>query len=234
MNFKTFVINLDRREDRYARFLRTFESFGLNHERFSGVDGKNLINLGNLSEFEKILLQKLSSNQRNPKNQVPGLFGCWLSHYYLWSKLTFDEFNDFYVIFEDDVYITGDFEERYEQILSVLTPDFDIYYLGGRYRESFLPKNMNKWRTTRLGEVYFYHSEDKKALDYDHDRGLFSYVVTKSGARKMVNLLHEMLEGDSVIAAVDGWVNENREKINVCDAFPHITWAKVGESSDIR
>jgi GR25 family glycosyltransferase involved in LPS biosynthesis len=234
VNFKTFVINLDRREDRYARFLRTFESFGLEHERFSAFDGKFILNSDNLNDFEKILLQKLSSNPRNPKNQLPGLFGCWLSHYYLWKMLSFDENNEFYVIFEDDLYITGDFEERYPEVLSVVTQDFDIYYLGGRYRESFLPKGMSKWSKTRLNGVDFYHSSDKKALDYDHDRGLFSYILTRTGARKMVEMLNLSLHYEGALAAVDGWVNENREKINVCDVFPHITWAKVGESSDIR
>jgi GR25 family glycosyltransferase involved in LPS biosynthesis len=234
MNYMTFVINLNHRNDKYARFLRTFDNFELMHERFSAFYGKELINSDNLGDFEKILLKKLSINPKNPKNQLPGLFGCWLSHYSLWEKLSIDESNDFYVIFEDDVYITGDFEERYGQILGAISQRFDIYYIGGRYKESFLPKNMDKWQVYNVKGVDFYQSMDKKTLDYDHDRGLFSYVLTRDGAIKLINLLRDEFNASIPIAAVDGWINENRHKINVCDAFPHITWARIGEMSDIR
>lgn len=228
---RTFVINLDRRVDRYNIFLGRFAGFGFEHERFSGVDGLGLRLGGGL---EKILNQKLLENPRNPKVQLPGLLGCWLSHYYLWEKLSLDEGHDFYVIFEDDVYFTGDFEDRFGDILDAVNNNFDIYYLGGRYRESFMPRNLNVWVPVRSGDVTFYYSRDRSSLGHDFDRGLFSYVVTKEGAKKLLKLFDYTLSNFKGIAAVDGWINENRNSIHVCDVFPHVTWAKIGESSDIR
>lgn len=234
MNFEAFVINLDRRTDRYARFSSIFNDFGFKYTRFSAFDGKNIINSDELNDFERDLLSHIVINPKNPKNQVAGIFGCWLSHYNLWKRLHEDDNNDFYVIFEDDVYVTNDFEDRYEGILRAVDDEFDIYYLGGRYKESFMPKSLVNWEVVHKDGVDFYYSTRQHALDYDHDRGLFSYVVTKSGSIKILSLLENYLQSNTTIAAVDGWINEHRHAIKLCDTFPHVTWAKVGESSDIR
>ena len=232
MNFKTMVINLDRREDRYEQFLKVFTR---NHERFSAYDGALLLkNEENLGEFETNLLNSLRSDRRNPPRHLNGVFGCWLSHYNLWEMLSKDENTDFYVIFEDDIKISSRFEEEYEKILENIDYSFDFYYLGGRFKENFVPMNKQPWKMKKINDYEFGYSVDKTSLNYDHDRGLFSYVITKSAANKLVNLVHSHIKNVGSIAAVDGWVNENRVFISTADVFPHLTWSPANFNSDIR
>ena len=50
---KLYVINLDRRPDRYMRALREFNKIGVKVERVPGIDGKTLSGMGKLSPRER-------------------------------------------------------------------------------------------------------------------------------------------------------------------------------------
>jgi len=232
MKHKKIVINLDKRPDRYKTFLETY-TLG-DAERFSGIEGQEKINSGDLTNFEQNFLEKLRNFGKNPPKQIPGVFGCWMSHYYVWETLKNDSENDFYVIFEDDIRITEGFNEKIQEITENIDFSFDLYYLGGRFKPNFVPNNKNPWKKFWVGKQEVYYSTNKTVLDYDHDRGLFSYVITKPAAQKMVSLLNSYLIQFEGIAAVDGWINENRSLISTADIFPHITWSPANHNSDIR
>lgn len=232
MKHKKFVINLNKRPDRYQKFLETY-TIG-DAERFPGIEGKEKIKNDELTDFEQNFLHKLKNSRRNPEKQIPGIFGCWMSHYYLWENLKNDEKTDFYVIFEDDIKTTDGFNKKIQEITKNINFSFDLYYFGGRFKENFVPNNKTPWKKFLVGNQDVYYSTNKTILDYDHDRGLFSYVVTKPGAQKMVSLLHSYIDQHESIAAVDGWINENRSLISTADFFPHVTWSPANYNSDIR
>ena len=78
---KTFVINLDRRPDRWAAFLNNVNknlNF-LNYEKFSAVDGKIL---QNSHQLQRIF-------DGNDYNMMVGAVGCALSHFKLYTKLIY-------------------------------------------------------------------------------------------------------------------------------------------------
>lgn len=232
MNFKTMVINLDRRQDRYEQFLKVFQH---DHERFSAHDGHLLLkNEENLTEFQLKLLKSLREDKRNPSKHLNGVFGCWLSHYNLWKNLSEEKNTDFYVIFEDDIHTSPEFNEKYEKILENIDYSFDLYYFGGRFRKEFVPIQRDSWKMKKINNYDFWYSIDKVSLNYDHDRGLFSYVLTKPAAKKLLHLVNSHIKNVGSIAAVDGWVNENRVFISTADVFPHLTWSPANFNSDIR
>lgn len=232
MRTKSVVINLDRRPDRYDQFL---SNFPFDHERFSGVDGVSLVDSGKLSPFQSALLSQLGTGRRNPQKQMKGIFGCWLSHYAVWNDLLYDFEHDAYVIFEDDINTSSRFDKEFPRILENIDESFDIYYFGGRFEVDFVPRNPSTWRLRRVNNLDVSYSVDRKTLNHDHDRGLFSYILTKPGAEKIVGYANESIQNSTVgIAAVDGWVNEMRGVLNMGDIFPHITWSPANFNSDIR
>lgn len=91
---KIFVINMDRRKDRWFEFFRKAKEAGLNtYEKFKATDGKEL-------EYNEEIERLFKNN--NFKYQR-GIIGCALSHYRLWKHCYENNINNV-LIFEDDVF----------------------------------------------------------------------------------------------------------------------------------
>jgi GR25 family glycosyltransferase involved in LPS biosynthesis len=232
MNFKTIVINLDRRLDRYGEFLNNYR--GGEHIRFSGVDG--------LREFEaevydlnnKLLFDKIRVHTGHPSNQWSGLYGCFKSHLSVWEMLARDEEADAYVIFEDDMRPVEGFEENLEFVKNNMDNTFELYYIGGRFRPNFSPSNISEWWEFNVNDLKVHRYGNPAKKGYLYDRGLFAYILTREGARNFVNMVWDDVKNKPSMPAVDEWICRNRAKIRLCDVFPHIFWSPVNYKSDIR
>jgi len=109
--FYCISLNTEDGIRKYARTKNDFDkktSFILN--KFEGINGYDL---------------KLPTNCTVNE----GNYGCILSHIGL-LKLAKKENIKYLAVFEDDVMIADDFQERL-QALSLLNIDFDMFYLGG-------------------------------------------------------------------------------------------------------
>lgn len=110
-DFKIYLINLDRRPDRYESFLKSVEPLGLPEiERVSAVDGKE-------AEMPK-----------DWRNGSPGGWGCLKSHWNIIEK-AYDENIPYIMIFEDDAENLTD-RETLDQTLAELPEDWEQFYLG--------------------------------------------------------------------------------------------------------
>jgi GR25 family glycosyltransferase involved in LPS biosynthesis len=89
---KVFVINLDESKERWNRIHQNLNTFGVPHERFSGVNGR-LLDEGTKKKYVSSLCRSLTC--------TPGMIGCALSHMFLWKKIV-DENIDSCIILEDD------------------------------------------------------------------------------------------------------------------------------------
>lgn len=233
MNVKTIVINLDRRTDRYQEFLSNY-TYG-EHERFSGVDGKQIINSDILTDWEKKFKQKLKNHPGVHDRHLPGVFGCWMSHYNVWLKLSTDKTSDVYLIFEDDMRPVKNFNSRLSSVLSSIDETFDIYYIGGRFKENFTPTNLGEWEEIKIGHSIFYKSKNPERCGGNYDRGLFAYILTKNGAKNLLMKVNEYMDSKPAIGAVDEWVNKDVDiRRRVVDVFPHLSWSPRAYKSDIR
>jgi GR25 family glycosyltransferase involved in LPS biosynthesis len=97
---KVVVINLDRRIDRMEQLVPQLNKLGIEYERFSAVDGKELdispIIAGTMSHVEVL------KNNRDTK----------------------------ILVLEDDALFVDDFNEKFEEVMQTLPVDWDIFYLG--------------------------------------------------------------------------------------------------------
>jgi GR25 family glycosyltransferase involved in LPS biosynthesis len=97
---KVVVINLDRRTDRMEKIGPALDSLGIEYERHSAVDGKEL--------------------------GINPIFAGTMSHVEVMKKYRDKKI----LILEDDAEFVEDFNEKFEQVMQTIPGDWDIFYLG--------------------------------------------------------------------------------------------------------
>lgn len=98
---KIFVINLDKRSDRWSKVVENFKKINLsNYERFSAIETPN------------------------------GWEGCKASHLSIIKKAKENGYKNF-LVFEDDFVLSEDFNDVLKKSLVDLPNDWDMFYLGG-------------------------------------------------------------------------------------------------------
>jgi GR25 family glycosyltransferase involved in LPS biosynthesis len=104
-----YCINLERSPDRRLRAQAEFEREGLDVEFFRGTDGK-------AEAPEGLFITKSE-------------WGCADSHIRVWRDIVNNGYESA-LVFEDDISLAPDFNEKLEQIMSELPPDWDHVNLG--------------------------------------------------------------------------------------------------------
>lgn len=111
---KTFIICLSQIDSSFesAKFLKdSLKSYNIEAELFEGTYGHTAVKM---MAVENRILHNVgvkgiidNSNKNILKMQMPGVKGCFLSHYRLWQKCV--ELNEPIIIFEDDIEIKREF-----------------------------------------------------------------------------------------------------------------------------
>ena len=152
------VVNLERRNDRREKMAEVLD---VPYDIYKAVDGSSL----------KITPEIMNLFMGNDFENRKGVIGCALSHYYLWKQLVADSL-DYYVVLEDDITVTKDFQTKIETI-----DVKDVCFLG-----------------------YHMYSKDRDA-SYDAKEGCtvqpfqpdvfvggtFGYYITKQGAQTLLD-----------------------------------------------
>ena len=119
---KIFIINLDKRTDRWQECLNQFEKHNItNFERFSAVDGSIINNISKL---------------------LPGEYACILSHINV-VKLAKERKYKRVLILEDDAELHDDFSEMFKEYVKQVPDNYDMLYLGGNHQGGFQMINTN-------------------------------------------------------------------------------------------
>jgi GR25 family glycosyltransferase involved in LPS biosynthesis len=170
----TYVINLDRRPDRWNDFLKqpTLNQFS-NLQRFSAVDGSKL----DLMADENISIHTRQNILRKARRShyeicTPGAIGASYSHISLWKKLIESDSN-YIVVFEDDTMITDENLKMIDALIPKLPNDgWDMWLLGthrgGLKSKPLDPLNAKSWW---------------KVTDFT---GAHAYILTKKGAEVLL------------------------------------------------
>lgn len=122
---KTYIINLDNRDDRLKETIEECMKIGLNYERFSGI----IINEENYVNYKLINSKKA---WKNNIEYIKSASGCKLSHLEILKKyLEYYGHEEYVMILEDDVI----FEDNtlyylYFALQNLKKNDFDILYLS--------------------------------------------------------------------------------------------------------
>lgn len=109
---KLYVINLDRRPDRYQEVMSEFKKINATVERISGTDGKTL--------------------PITRRGMMPGAYGLLLTHIELIENALSKNYENI-LIFEDDVTFVDNFNLIFNERIEFLPNDWDFLYLGGNH-----------------------------------------------------------------------------------------------------
>jgi GR25 family glycosyltransferase involved in LPS biosynthesis len=198
------VVNLERRKDRKEKMEEVLK--GITYQFVKAVDGNSILPT---TEISNLFIGNDFGNRK-------GVIGCALSHYQLWKQLVNDTV-DYYIILEDDITVTNDFNEKLEKIKAE-----DICFLG-----------------------YHMYSKDRDA-SYDEKDGFsiqpfqndfyvggtFGYYVTKKGAQKLLDhiAVHGIKHGIDYVMKI--------AQLNYLECKPHLVFSPWNEyylvDSDIQ
>jgi GR25 family glycosyltransferase involved in LPS biosynthesis len=153
-NCPVYVINLDRRPDRWATFSQqpTLAEFP-KLQRFSAVDGSKL----NVLEDDRIsthtrmnILKKI--RRSHYEINTPGACGASFSHIGIWQKFLESE-EPYVIVFEDDTCVTPEDLAKIDTLVSLLPKDGWDMWLLGRHKWAFngkpLTANTKSWWTVK-------------------------------------------------------------------------------------
>jgi GR25 family glycosyltransferase involved in LPS biosynthesis len=201
-----YLINLIRRKDRLDSWKSHHSELKDHTYVLPAVDGRSL-------ELNSQLIHCFRNNDFNWKKSV---MGCALSHLQLWEKLANDNHANSYLIMEDDVRFSNGWTNLWKSIVNFLPSDADVIYLGG-----VLPPNKSMLpHVTESINQYFARVKVNDLFGsmrrYFHFCN-YSYVLRKSGAQKLVQLVKErgiFTSGDHMI------VNHGDSLLNIYFTTP--------------
>lgn len=159
-----FIINLDRRSDKYEKTLNRVNNAGWSDaRRWVGVDGSNSIDLKN--NWNKHGNPRLSNKYNDflEGYQSGGKQGCCLSHMNVWKYIIENDIS-MATIFEDDILFHEDFNYLSVKYWNRTPTSFDALFIGAQF------DNINSELITRQ-PMYCLHA----------------YIITREGAQKLYN-----------------------------------------------
>ena len=177
LKLETFVLNLDRRPDRWQKFLdNSPELKFLNIKRFSAVDG--------LKIKSTTQLQRIFNN--NDYDMKLGMVGCLMSHVKKYIELINSD-SDVYCMLEDDIEVTPNFENKLTYVFQqAYNTTWDLIYLGHHLRN--LKDKETEYDKDKMPII-------KKTNVYQSFQlsvgGTIGYLITKAGAQKLLDFISE-------------------------------------------
>jgi glycosyl transferase family 25 len=181
---KSFVINLDRRPERWKKLLSEPDSNKIpNLQRFSAIDGSkiDIDNDSRISTYARYNIKNHTRRSHDLLDSVGGV-GCALSHITLWQQLVNSK-DEVYLILEDDIQLPYGTWQRIEE-LYVANPEladltkWDIWSVGN-LRCEIRPTENNISKTgARSGKPEWILCREFI--------GLQAYFITRNGAQKLL------------------------------------------------
>jgi len=237
-----YVISLDRRPDRTARFLQFNASVG-NIQRFPAIDGRQLNR------------QKLQTNglmQVGLEDYTDGALGCAMSHRALWLKSI--ELGHPITIAEDDAVFHRTFCNKAESLSSKIGDDWDFILWGWNFdsmlHAEIIPgvkRMLSYFDPYKMleGLATFQTIEfDNTLLPLHNALGLPAYSISPAGAQKLLaacfplkNFTLEIPGLDTAIpnVGIDVALNKFFAAINAYVCWPPLVVTdNETESSDIQ
>ncbi|MBO9489221.1 glycosyltransferase family 25 protein [Endozoicomonas sp. G2_1] len=147
VNYKTFLINLDKSTDRLAYSEKRLTEHNIAFERVAAVYGADL--------SRQELTQAYSDQLPNAyyKKLNIGEIGCYLSHRKVWQKIVDDKL-DFAVVLEDDFNIVDDFSAMLAAVSSApITWDYIKLAEHDRPRKSLHTIDINNHKLITYDKI---------------------------------------------------------------------------------
>ena len=203
-----FMVNLERRPDRYERMKYNFDQLGIDYKWVPAMDGRKITE-ELLAEAGIKMLPEFSEPYHG-RALTYGEIGCFLSHYKLWQQIVEEEL-DLVLIFEDDIKFEPYFISKLEYLKSEL---FDLE---------------GSWDLVFLGRKILHNSEEpwlegsEQLVKVDYTYWTLSYLLTLRGAKLLLagEPLGKMVPVDEYLPIMYG-------------RHPNSTWAQHFPSEKLR
>ena len=203
-----FMVNLERRPDRYERMKYNFDQLGIDYKWVPAMDGRKITEEF-LAEAGIKMLPEFSEPYHG-RALTYGEIGCFLSHYRLWQQIVEEEL-DLVLIFEDDIKFEPYFISKLEYLKSEL---FDLE---------------GSWDLVFLGRKILHNSEEpwlegsEQLVKVDYTYWTLSYLLTLRGAKLLLagEPLGKMVPVDEYLPIMYG-------------RHPNSTWAEHFPSEKLR
>jgi GR25 family glycosyltransferase involved in LPS biosynthesis len=216
-DFKTFIVNLDRRPDRWENIKKDMPQF-LKYERFSAVDGMKL----NSSRQ----LQQIFEN--NDYSMRRGMVGCFMSHIKLFINLIKEEDKNikYFMILEDDITFQDNFETKFKHLQKQIKDlDWDFVFLGHHVRDPNNPKYFDKSKLPEIEKINVYQSFIQSL------GGTTGFLISRKGAEKFLNFL----DRTGATNGIDTCIQKSANELNVYYPCPHLIFSECyrGDNSSL-
>lgn len=209
--YKTFVVNMDRRADRWESFMQKAELIGLkNYTRFAAIDGNTLTSTRQLRRLF----------DPNDYHWTRGVIGCALSHMKLWIELLHSD-DEAYIILEDDIRFDKDYCNKVK-LARASNTNWDVIFLGTSRRQQQVASAPMKIVRKNLAECFKYTFG-----------GTIGYIIKKTAVPKLLDFVNY----HGMIHAIDTMMLKSANITNICFCEPSIIFsemANAGGDSDIQ
>ncbi len=181
---KILYINLSRRPDRNEHIIRSLKYLNLlnNAERVDAVDGKLLLQeeISPSLITSEGLVDAYNKDLRVYEPLTQGGIGCALSHKKIYEKIVDEQIEKCFIL-EDDAKFDVDFYKKISEIEENVPKVYDMLFFG--YHVSMIKNDVNAY-CFKPDKVY----------------GLFGYIVTLEGAKKLLDMFPLTYQIDTEIS----------------------------------
>jgi len=168
------IINLERREDRKQHMKTQLDQYNITGYEFAkAVDGMTL----------ELTHQIAMLFQGNDFQNRKAVIGCALSHVNIWKELVKDPHHSYYIILEDDIEFSTQYENKKDKLRSVCD------YAESHSEVDMLLLGYSMWRQDQ-------HKKHEPSIEpiceikkEEYIGGFFSYLLTKQGAQKILDYI---------------------------------------------
>lgn len=185
-NWKAYYINLEHRTDRREHIESEFKKVGIQAEKLSAMIDKDVVNFPEIKLTNVVSPAPHSTDNSCIAPHSDGNWGCTLSHYSILKKHLESKDEKILAIFEDDAYLSEDFNERLEYLQKNFDLDWDMFYLGSWCRLIKDEKTKIKyvWRIRDI--IYSGHG----------------YLVNPKSLPKIIELVKEKAKETEIIDSI--------------------------------
>lgn len=253
-----FIINLDRRPDRWDEISQKINSTCLKDEifiRYSAFDGNKWEEELKRLDLENDSIVKYLKTKK--MNTVKGVFGCYMSHYTLLKSIlnNKDIKDDEWIgIFEDDFFPHKDvktFTKLWKKLKmskeELDKMEIDMLYIGGKSESGFMvpihdfylnfdmTQNSNLFKRKNIYELVY----NGKLNTGNIDRTTSSYIVKKSSIPTVlkalsINFVSRGQDGNIYFIPIDLSYVLSSKIFKSGDHFPHLFYSPLDYSTDIQ
>jgi glycosyl transferase family 25 len=207
LRFETFVVNLERRPDRWDKFQSTFTGIrSLECTRYPAVDGSTLVST--------VQLQQIFDG--NDYNMRRGMVGCALSHIQLYIDFLQTD-ACVYCILEDDITFVPDFDAKLAHVYDQLKDfDWDMLYLGHHLaNDQITDESYDRDRMPRI-EKWNRTMSLARSLG-----GTGGYIISRAGAKKLLTFINKT----GMTNGIDTIQQKAANDMNIFYAIPHMIYS---------